>query len=561
MQTEQKSNPEHASDTIAVKRWLAELPTLDPKGNVIRIHESLQRHNAVEMAARDRLELLDCYHESVTLLMHDLQKYLVGLMLPLPQASLNTSDMLRKLLYDYAQGYLIVVDNDIANAKVIEAGPDREVLVKACHAAIRNISQILRGSYESYRETPSGVWKQLHEVFRRALFYEIEAEEFIDKSGETVSICNEYKRSLLMGLCGPYELPFRAVNFVFDRLQQWAPDAQLSGKINKDSGSNCLFIVDASCDRPAVPCLSLNKVQNAEQDLILDTSALIDSLNCQIKTMIGNTVTDVSAEVTDFEHIATLKALITRWGAHPMRRTHRSVSYAQYSAIVGLGNISKELTDGNEAAAPSVRLREPDDMLRGTFGQQQHLGARSRTLADPWRAIDESLNGIRCRVKSSEGTQAQVGELVSLRPVSSKQASSIGIIRWAKENLDNTVDLGIYKLGTKVFPVRIRLAAEEDQNTLHNDYGGLFLPADPSIKREQTLIVPNGLYWPKRLLWIRSNNAGSDYIVEVANLILAGRPFDWFEIRSNRAYGLNRGGEYSMEKRAESSYCPPDFSD
>lgn len=541
MQTQQRDNLKHGDEATALKHWLSSLPALDPADNLQQIQKSLQKYSTVKMSAADRLALLDCYQDSIKQLMRDLQKYLVGLMLPLPQASLSTSDSIRNLLQQYAHGYLIVVYDCIDNAQTLDSGADRYVLVKACHAAMRSLSELLRSSYESYREIPAGTWRRLHKILRLARTYEIEAEYLSNDSRAAGSIGSEYKRALLLGLSEPYQLPFRAVNFVFDQLQRWAPQAKLADEIEQNNSSACLFVVDTHADLPAIPCLSPGKMQRRERDLLLDTSALVAALNFELKTMVGNTVTDAGADAGDFVQMATIKALITHWGAHPMRRNQRSASRAKYASVVGLRNVSQALVEDSEGSTPCIHLEEASDTLRGTFGQQQHQKTIARALADPWETVDESLNGFRCRVKSSEGTQAQVGELVALRPETGKKAWQVGIIRWAKENADSTFGLGIYKLGEKVVPVRVRIAADEDQNTLHNDQGGLFLPADPSIKREQTLIVPNGLYRPKRLLWIRSNSARADYIVEVANLILAGRPFDWFEIRLDRAYGLNRG--------------------
>lgn len=553
VQTLKTKNPDLCSNITALKNWFSQLP-LDPEQNVVRIQASLEEQNSKEMTVDDRLDLLECYREPVTQLLQDLQKHRVGLMLPLPRASLKTADLLRRLFQQYAQGYSVIIREITTSTGAIESDTDRARLMKACYGAILNFSQVLRCSYESYRMPPPGIWKVLHKVFRLALSREIETEEFDGYCGEPVSISNEYKRTLLMGLSEPYQLPFRAVNLVFDRLQQWSTLAQLQFDTNKESSTGCLFIVDMKSDLPAAPCMSSGKIRDPARDLILDTSPLVNALNSQLQNLTSEAVTDHGIEVTDFELIETLKALITHWRVHPIRRGRRSASNNRWMVILGLTNICRELADGADPAKPNPNRGDPRQMLMGTFGQQQYINANSRILPHPWTTVDESANGVRFRVENSNGVQVGVGELIAFRPAAGKSAWIVGVIRWAKESVDNTVDLGVYKLGEKTAPVEFRLASEKGQDETSKDYFGLFLPADASIKREQTLIIQSGLYGPKRQLWLRSK--GKDYIVEASNLILAGRPFDWFEIRTNRGYGLTRDTDYNTIKSAESVYCP-----
>ncbi|MDJ0957467.1 MAG: hypothetical protein QNI91_11435 [Arenicellales bacterium] len=538
METPHKNNAVPIKDVTELKRWLSELPTLDPEQNVKRIQVSLHGHNTADFGPDLRISLLGCYLGPVASLNHDLLKHRMGLSLPLPQAALRITNALRELYQEFALGYQIVVNEITSKKGLILDDPAIMTLTKAIYGVTFCLNQVLRCAYESYRLVPLGTWKQLHKVFQLARTCGIDNEEFVGVDGRTVSIVHEYKRALLLGLSEPYQLPFRRVNTVFHCLNQWVAHARLLYAIDKDKGPECLFIVDTDSDHPAIPLLSPTKVDSTERDLVLDTSELITKLNSKMGSSILDTLT-TKGEVRNYEEIETLKVLITYWRAHPMRRHRRTASRANYAVIVGLTNIARELTkDKNLVTRSEENDDDSSDVVRGTFGHQQHLRAKSRILPVPWEAVDESLSGLRFNVNSSHGTPVSVGELVAVRPVDEEGNWCVGIVRWAKEGHSNTVDLGIYKIGEDVRSLTARRVSEKQPETPYEDYAALFVPADATIKRAQTLIIHNGLYKPGQLLWLRSQSV--DHIVEATNLILAGRPFEWFEVRVNREFGLNR---------------------
>ena len=542
METTHKHNAAPITEVNELKRWLSELPTLDPEQNIKRIQDSLHGHNTTNIAPGQRIDLLSCYLEPVVSLNRDLLKHRMGLSLPLPQAALRVTNALRQLYQEFALGHQIAVNEITARNELVLDDSMTMTLTKAIYGVTYCLNQVLRCAYESYRLVPLGTWKQLHKVFQLARTCGVDTDEFVGINGRAVSIAHEYKRALLLGLSEPYQLPFRRVNTVFHCLNQWAAHVRLHYAIDKDSGPECLFIVDTDSDHPAIPCLSPTKVDSTERDLVLDTSELISKLNTKMGSSILDTLT-TKGEVRNYEEIETLKVLITYWRTHPMRRHRRTASRVQYAVIVGLTNIARELAnDNNLVAGDNENADDSTDVVRGTFGHQQHLQAKSRMLPVPWEAVDESLSGLRFNVNSSHGTPVSVGELVAVRPVDDEGKWCVGIVRWAKEGHNNTVDLGIYKIGEDVRSITARRVSEKQPETRYEDYPTLFVPADQSIKRAQTLIIHNGLYKPGQLLWLRSQSV--DHIVEATNLILAGRPFEWFEVRVNREYGLNRDLDY-----------------
>lgn len=538
------------ADVTELNKWLSELPTLDPERNVKRIYEALHEHNSSDITPDQRINLLSCYLGPVASLNRDLLKYRMGLSLPLPQAALKITNALRQLYQEFALGYQITVNEITTRNELILDDPATTTLTKAMYGVTYCLNQVLRCAYESYRLVPIGTWKQLHKIFQLARTYGVDTEEFVGVDGKAVSMAHEYKRALLLGLSEPYQLPFRRVNTIFHCLQQWAVHAQLHYEIDKNSGPECLFIVDTDSDHPAIPCLSPTKVNSTARDLVLDTSELINKLNHKMGSSIVDTLT-TKGEVRNYEEIETLKVLITYWRTHPMRRHQRTFSRQKYDVIVGLTNIARELENSKNALTSNKNT----DVVRGTFGHQQHLQAKSRKLPIPWEAVDESPNGVRFNVESSQGTPVSVGELVAVRPVTEEDNWCIGIVRWAKEGRSNTVDLGIYKIGQDVQTITARPVSEEQPETPYQDYPALFIPVDPSVKREQTLIIHNGIYKPGQLLWLRSQFV--DHIVEATNLILAGRPFEWFEVRVNRDYGLNRDLDYFGGSKPSGSMNTP----
>ena len=259
MGTPQKNNAVPIKDVTELKGWLSELPTLDPEQNVKRIQDSLHEHNTANFAPDQRINLLSCYLEPVASLNRELLKHRMGLSLPLPQAALRVTNALRQLYQEFALGYQIAVNEITARNDLKVDDPMTMTLAKAMYGVTYCLNQVLRCAYESYRLVPLGTWKQLHKVFQLARTCGVDTEEFVGVDGRAVSIAREYKRALLLGLSEPYQLPFRRVNTIFHCLNQWAAHARLLYAIDKDSGPECLFIVDTDSDHPAIPCLSPTK--------------------------------------------------------------------------------------------------------------------------------------------------------------------------------------------------------------------------------------------------------------------------------------------------------------
>ena len=421
------------TDVTQLKRWLSELPTLDPEQNVKRIQDSLHEQNTADVTPDQRVNLLSCYIEPIASLNHDLVKHRMGLSLPLPQAALRITNTLRQLYQEFALGYQIAVNEITVRSDLIMDDSTTTALTKAIYGVTYCLNQVLRCAYESYRLVPLGTWKQLHKVFQLARTCGVDTEEFVGVNDRAVSIANEYKRALLLGLSEPYQLPFRRVNTVFHCLNQWAAHARLLYGIDKDHGPECLFIVDTDSDHPAIPCLSPTKVDSTERDLVLDTSELINALNTKMGSSILDTLT-TKGTVRNYEEIETLKVLITYWRTHPMRRHKRTASRVKYDVIVGLTNISREFAnDKNLVADEEGNADDSNNVVKGTFGHQQHLQAKSRTLPMPWEAVDESVSGFRFNVDHLHGNPISVGELVAVRPVNDEGNWCVGIVRWAKD--------------------------------------------------------------------------------------------------------------------------------
>lgn len=500
----------------------------------------LTRLRATDRPTPGWFRAIEQCRESALQLKHELDRSLAGLALPLDPDShalsrqcANIHWLLGQCYIKAARFYADTGDRRTANANC---------LLKACYWGIASLAEYLLIIYERYSRIEPGTWHEIHELYNSARSEGIQSTRLDKRSDSPRTVEHIYKRLLLLGLSDPLHHPFRALAKIYERLDRWAVLASLTTEATR--AERCLFIVDPSLDRPAVPALARSNIRPECNERWLDTRRLVDGLKREHGKAVNAAVNHVNQPggiADNLDDADLLRRLVINWGIHRIRRTTRKRTYRTCEAVVGLNGVCLALNDfrplpektGNGPTAGML------SMLKGNFGQQMQV-TETESIVNQWEIVDESERGFRLITGSSEILgRVAIGQVVAVR---TGRDWDVGTIHWAQAD-DQANDPDGLAIGVKKLMLPAEAAAVIRMGTegaRSQPEPALLLLDETRDKPVVSLLCSRGSYSPAGMYLVRRIRDGREFIVEATNIRLATRAFNWFEIIKPRAGSTQR---------------------
>lgn len=517
------------SQPLEVQAWLTRLPTLDTHTTLVKMQDGLTRLVHLDMDSKSRMQCLEHFRRTVTDMGLKFHRHLIGLSLPLSQQTLEVALAYGELYGTLAAGYKrIILDADGRKSHGVN-------LAAVTFWATYYLVQKLRCIYGSYSRAPKGVWYELHQLFDFARFVGIQHEELKIGKQRMRTITHLYKRALLMGLSDPYQLPFRAVDKIYDALDRWAERASLRTEVQNGT-EHCVFLIDSELDRPAMPLLPSVKLRLGTNRLLLDTSKLVVHLKRKMTRTYNETMARSNkSQETDwfitFDEIETLQNLIVKWGLHPIRRSQRSSENPGYECelVAGLSAVHYVFSGGQALPLRMVGDRRvSSSLIMGSFGLAQTEQQRALDKRQTWHLQDESERGLRLVLVDTQHAQVRVGDLIAFRVKERFEDWQVGVIRWAQTLDGGALSIGIHKLSDSARAVAVQLLADRQSSLSARYLPGLVLPRQGSDEHK-TLITDQSVYRVGEHIW--AEYEGKHRIVEPLRVIMSTRSFVRFQFR------------------------------
>ena len=525
----------HTIGPVPIRKWLSSLPTHDANKAMRSLGHSLDEVNEADIDADTRLAVLDLYHAPIEAAITAARNNNVSLVLPLSERRHLTIDSIADLHWQMMHGYSIVAFDE--QLRSIANRTTRSYLAGACYWALVYAGEQMRCLYQGYRPLPKGMWRHVHRLYDDAQTLHLLDSEIgssaLNARGDSIS--DAYKRTLLLGLCGPYQLPIHAIERVNASLKPWARHVELT-EIPEADRTECRFVIEHDSDQPGMPQLPRASLINRGHCLILDTTHLVVLLHQNLKTAMEQSVDDHPADASKqsiSDDVDLLRALITQWGIHPIRKTPRKRCQQRCSFVVGFRTVAAVLRQIEMQSSGTNSNADVRHVLKGTFGYQQHMSQTADDTMYNVEAHNESATGIHLALDSQQNVQVRIGELVALRPNSHSQVITIGIVRWATNDAYNNLNIGIYKLGSKPQIVRIKSVTPNEHNIPDGYRDALILPESDLHPYPQTIVAEKGVYRPHGTIVMRIG--GKKHFARVTSLITSTRSADWFEFRYETA--------------------------
>lgn len=499
-----------------LKAWLDNLPLANlPEASRV-LCDGIGALNRRKVGMETRLKLLELYRDAALKLLPALEEQYVAARLPLPEKNRRMADLARKLQMELANGYKIILLDYQGRRLALGMG---KVAQAAAQRAMSALGRVLAVCYQTYAPTPSGIWFEVHQIFRFAIEQGIANEPVADMDGES-SVGLVYKQTLLLALSNPYLLNpgevERIQNYLalFGGLAQLQPFAQTGNTVG-------LFLVQTDGDNPPRPVSRSTDGDDSRNGILLNTLELAHALHHHVERLDAgespkNLRLPVFARESGYRDM--LRHLLRHWSAAPKRVFQRIQNICGTEVCIGLPAIHHFLggaeadSEGNDLEFTSAPAAKGPKLSSGK-----------------WLIVNESAGGLALRGILEILPQVRPGDIIGLK-MEGTGAWHIGAVRWVKSDKAKHLEIGAQLVAPKADPVRVRpsIAGPADASQ-----PALLLPEILLLKQPETLVAPRGTFGPQRELLIEFGG-GMSQTVRAARLVEQTASFERFEFGSGQ---------------------------
>lgn len=485
------------TDAPTCSAWLQTLPLI----NVAPVQGTLLAHieefNAVEVAAAERLKILEVLREPVFFVQTELTRKFAGRALPLPRLERDIFLNVTALWVALGQGYQHCLEA-VAAGDLIGQG------ALSCQRALDCVARKVIAHHNAYQDIKAEDWRLAHDIF---LFAEERGLEQIDVSDalcktSTLSTSEQtWLRLLLLNLANPNEQSPRQLAMIGRWLERWAKKVTVSKQVKPSP----------------LPPLAVDLAGSAGASRQVPAGAGarhlgMDELSASMKKRI--------VLLRKGESPQALK--LGEDCVQPFCEQNLLLLYRQLCEISNARNQSRQSSSNPTQVATGIAaihhhicgrpFKQPGNATELSKKQRDEIATFGRiaTRAESdyvkaqgyavelWTLLDESLTGLRMRRSAATpGTRVAHLQLLGVRPSDSRHFI-LGTVRW----LQSTDDLDLIA-GVRIAPGVPQAIAVKPTgiNAQTEKYvAALIQPEVAALRAPASLVLPSGWFRPKRVI-------------------------------------------------------------
>jgi hypothetical protein len=469
----------------------------------------LQEFNHTSVMYKKRLGVTEKFRQPIDYVVSSLKKHYLDVGFPLSDKAHKVAILNLELHSGLAASYKSVISDLIFSH---QAKSERKTLSLALHRAVHHLSKLIFQSVLIYESFPPRIWLELHTLHRLACRYDLQAVQIkdpLDHQEIDSSIDQAYRRILLFCLASPYKFRQRENMQIYDALLDWAKYSRLCPL--DEAVSEDMIYVQQSLDSP--PCHgTFSSRSDIKDEIRLDIGELIRKLRKQIE----NQPEADKLQGVDSLDKHLLRQLVQLWSNEQKRAFMRTKLNFEVQVAVGIGNIFQLLKQSDKAQAEGTEEPEAGHgkgrtthenefeilsrftlaPLEGTTHKEirrnnfEEFGPKSRDEDDvdpvvsiwdengnrprgaetfAFRTLNESAGGYCLHWYGDQTPKILVGELIGIRSSLSHRQFGLGLVRWMKSTLNESMQVGIQMIApnaTAVTAKRINKSSPQPQDCL-----------------------------------------------------------------------------------------------
>jgi len=458
----------------ATEGWISRLPIADSVESARDLYQALYTLNRMELAPKNRFELMELYRQPVSQVTGQLQNRLSSSSYPLSQQRYRLAEFVRDLQVEMSYGYKIALfDAETHRRPILGKSSERAKLV---FRSLHYLGNTIMRSVSSYLAYPKGIWKEIHALYQFAENHKCQHElvsAFAADSDRKSTIEKRYKEILLLALANPYKMPIGHSRQVNAFVYRWADLAEIKPAASAGNRVTGQFLVDFDEDNSgnsiARKAFSADLLRATAR--LLDCRPLVDHVESYIRQI--NTGTrardlDLGGECVEEACKDMLQALSAAWKGNQKRRNNRIQIEGQATVCSGLSsihhfvhqqqNLGQGRSSGQEYSTPLLLgVREPGN---------NKLQPGSFRVAN-WEVVNASSGGALIKGRDQTGVNVRIGDLLALMDTGKRSPIKLFAVRWMKELGAKGLEIGLEMLSDDISAILV--SQERD--------GGSYVPA------------------------------------------------------------------------------------
>ena len=512
-----------------VQAWLRTLPYANTAELARRLSGALLALNRTVVPAQDRFEIMEMYIAPTAAVVAALQPQLNRIALPLTAQKKQLADFLSQIDMEMAYGYKSALRDALVGRQRLRS----EAQTIAIERSVRYLNQVLLRAYQIYRPYPPNIWRELHALYEFAERSGVHHERIPPAHQEEgyTTVSRRYKQALLLGLCGPYQLPPNECRQVDQFLSVWADKAVI---VNDFQVTNTVghFLIDLTADAPPIVYPKDTRVDPYPRLRVLNAIGLASTTHAFMSRLQkGETpkAMDLGSECIGPACLDMLRRMVRFWGLTARRQFTRTKIAGDLALCAGL-NALHFFASGQKPFVSDVEPPATDeasiDLELGLDDAAQESPtaaadtstppasfAPTPTLAEPllrapesfrvdnWQVRDESAAGLAL-LRDAPGVAVRVGELIGIQNEATGDWR-VGVARWLKSPDTSHVEMGVEMIAPVAQPVAVKTTADTFDARYRQ---ALLLPALPILRKPASLLVPGGTFQSGQTLYLRAGD-------------------------------------------------------
>ncbi|MFA7293700.1 MAG: hypothetical protein WC023_15780, partial [Rhodocyclaceae bacterium] len=366
-----------------------------------------------------------------------------------------------------------------------------------CTCALRHFVRQFEVSLLVAAPAPAGMWswvQKLHYLMRESF----SPEETLP--GSTALADKLVKEMLALAAAQPEGLTPRETNFLFHFLARYATAVDISGRLPTVAGD--WFWLKETRDQP--PMAVVRRAPPLEGRMLFFSCA---ELGHNTQALLARLAADeppdkmgLPAEAQLPAYIKVLKRAQARWGVPAKRQFPRRHKSHRVAVCTNPGMLW-QILQGDTTL--------DDDAI------------------SDWMVLNESPEGFAVMHVTGLVTGLITGSALGLR-VASDQPWSICIVRWARSENSEHIEIGLELVGPSAEPVHV---AAHTSLSGESPLAALLLPPMPRLQRGETLLTARGLYHQGRFSLIQDHPRLRISECEPGKLAVETSSIELFEFR------------------------------
>ena len=489
------------SNVAALSQWASSLSIMQLGDTSEAVFKALFEISELNCPETLRFDLIQTLHPIIENVLVSLEKNFLNQGLFHSERSRHIIELTTRLRTYFADIYIDIAQRSekqlkqqkFSLFKFTEKKNLKTARILSTYYALEQLGLLLVQQQMLYSSALSHQWLMTHKLYDLAVKNQEQLININQLQGTNYAIRNiqqAYAQVLLLEIFNTHQIRPSEIYALYQCSFDWAQMVQIMPR----ETSLSRYIIDRTKDHP--PVYNRKQHESFKPDIYITTQSLLEHVNLTIqkdneylsknekvylsaplKFHVQNVLgTTIERQHERYEYSAQLQICFSLLSAHfylsRAKTFHETLQLNNNYGMQSESSIHSHIANVQEAS----------------LQKQAHILDRQTKQLYQSQVLDISINGYRVRWSNKEAPQnLRTGEFILVNENFQNKWKG-GVIRWIKQSVNKSFELGIEILSQEIFPCAVRVTNDRSASNFHPC---LFTQVQNLNKTESSLILPN----------------------------------------------------------------------